>query len=194
MGREGISGAPWHYEQMNKTCQIGSKHCIYLKQQSDLCGCIPSPNYNRKCIGKGYCEDFESLGNTAKSTGDNKVYTYNPQNRGGKYKKKKGANVSLNQKAYSDKKVVKKTEVKEKMNDFPQYNDVKETEKANNFIRLAESRTDKIIKALDVLENLSNKSKYIYTDEQIDKMFAHIEDKVYEAKRTFKGDKKKIKL
>ncbi len=45
----------------------------------------------------------------------------------------------------------------------------KET-KAELFARLAKPRTEKVMKALRILGNCSNRSSYEYTDEQIDKI------------------------
>lgn len=46
---------------------------------------------------------------------------------------------------------------------------VKET-KALLFIRLGTPRIEKVLKALRILGNCSNKSNYEYTEEQVDKM------------------------
>lgn len=45
-------------------------------------------------------------------------------------------------------------------------------------------------KAIETLENLSNKNQYTYTDEQIEKMFNFIEDSLKSAKESFKNQKK----
>lgn len=45
------------------------------------------------------------------------------------------------------------------------------------FVRLAEARTNKIIKGLELLGNLSNKSNYSYSDEDIKKIFKAIDQK-----------------
>lgn len=60
-------------------------------------------------------------------------------------------------------------------------------DKAENFIRLANKRTNKILEDIDILENLSNKNQYTYTDEQVDKMFSAIEESVKFAKERFKN-------
>ena len=47
-----------------------------------------------------------------------------------------------------------------------------------NFVRLAESRTNKILKEIDVLSNLSNRTNYTYTENDVKKFwgnFAKIE-------------------
>lgn len=48
--------------------------------------------------------------------------------------------------------------------------------KTDKFIRLAESRTSKAIKAVLALKPLANKGSYAYTEEQTDEMFAAISD------------------
>ena len=47
--------------------------------------------------------------------------------------------------------------------------------KGENFKRLAENRTNKIINMLHLLGNLSNTSNYEYTDEQVRLMFDTLE-------------------
>lgn len=60
-------------------------------------------------------------------------------------------------------------------------------EKAENFIRLANKRTNKILEDIDILTNLSNRNQYNYTDEQVDKIFSAIEDSLKFAKENFKN-------
>lgn len=57
--------------------------------------------------------------------------------------------------------------------------------KTENFIRLAEARTNKIIDMIELLGNLSNKSNYSYSDEQVDSIFSSIEDALRESKKKF---------
>ena len=45
------------------------------------------------------------------------------------------------------------------------------------FIRLAEARTTKILKSLDLLGNLSNRSNYSYTEDDIRKIFKAINER-----------------
>lgn len=54
------------------------------------------------------------------------------------------------------------------------------------FVRLAEARTNKILKGLDLLGNLSNKSNYSYTDEDLKKIFKAINEKVSDITARFK--------
>lgn len=60
-----------------------------------------------------------------------------------------------------------------------------EDKKSSNFIRLAENRTNKILDMLNLLGNLSNKSNYTYTDEQVKLIFETIEKEVASTKEKF---------
>ncbi len=64
------------------------------------------------------------------------------------------------------------------------------TDKKNNFKRIAENRTNKIIDMLELLGNLSNTSFYEYTDADIEKIFAAIEEQVEKTKNKFSKKKK----
>ena len=57
--------------------------------------------------------------------------------------------------------------------------------KRTKFVRLAEARTNKIIKMLQLLGNCSNTSVYDYTQKDVDKIFAAIEAEVKEARKKF---------
>ena len=64
--------------------------------------------------------------------------------------------------------------------------------KRERFIRIAETRTNKIIDMVQLLGNCSNTSAYEYTDEDIDMIFSAIENAVKEAKRKYsKSDSSK---
>ena len=67
------------------------------------------------------------------------------------------------------------------------------TEREENFRRIAESRTNKIIKAISLLGNLSNKSYYEYTEEQINAIFNAIQNELDEQRGKFneKGNSRK---
>ena len=54
-----------------------------------------------------------------------------------------------------------------------------------NFVRLAESRTNKVLKQIDLLSNLSNKTNYAYTDEDIQKIFSAINKRVKDSEKKF---------
>jgi hypothetical protein len=66
--------------------------------------------------------------------------------------------------------------------------------KKDNFKRIAENRTNKILDMISLLGNLSNTSFYEYTDEQIDTMFDAIQTELDKQREKFskkKGAKKK---
>ena len=58
-------------------------------------------------------------------------------------------------------------------------------QKRENFVRLAEARTNKILEMVRLLGNLSNTSNYSYTKQDVDKIFNTIEKELGEAKRKF---------
>lgn len=64
----------------------------------------------------------------------------------------------------------------------------------NNFVRLAESRTNNILKALDLLGNLSNRSNYTYSDEDVQKIFSALNRKMKEVRYKFDDATKKQKF
>lgn len=57
--------------------------------------------------------------------------------------------------------------------------------KREKFVRLAETRTNKIIDMLQLLGNCSNSSAYDYLQEDVDKIFSAIESEVKEARKKF---------
>lgn len=61
--------------------------------------------------------------------------------------------------------------------------------KRDNFKRLAEARTEKVLAMIDLIGNLSNKSFYEYTDEEVEKIFKAINKSVEENKNKFKKNK-----
>lgn len=72
------------------------------------------------------------------------------------------------------------------------------TTKTENFIRLAEARTNKIIDMIELLGNLSNRSNYSYSTEQVEMIFQSIEETIEETKAKFYKEsvpkKKKFRL
>lgn len=58
-------------------------------------------------------------------------------------------------------------------------------DKKANFVRIAESRTNKIIESITLLGNLSNTSYYEYTTEQIESIFSAIQDELDTQKSIF---------
>lgn len=70
-------------------------------------------------------------------------------------------------------------------------------EKRENFIRLAESRTNKAIDYIELIGNLSNRSYYDYTPEQVDAIFSAIQSTLTAQKRKYSNSlnkKRKFRL
>jgi hypothetical protein len=63
--------------------------------------------------------------------------------------------------------------------------------KRERFKRLAEYRTNEVLKKLKVLANCANRSAYEYTEEEVNKIFSEIERRVRETKAKFHYPKKK---
>ncbi|MCP4653591.1 MAG: hypothetical protein GY858_09470 [Candidatus Omnitrophica bacterium] len=71
----------------------------------------------------------------------------------------------------------------------------KNSEKAERFRKLAEKRTNEVLKKLKILGNCSNRSVYEYSQSDIVKIFSAIDSKIREAKARFRFPKhKKFKL
>jgi len=68
----------------------------------------------------------------------------------------------------------------------------KPNNKKENFKRLASSRTNDVLKRLQVLANCSNRSAYEYSEEDINKIFSTIERAVKDSKTKFHYPKEKI--
>jgi len=60
------------------------------------------------------------------------------------------------------------------------------------FKRLAQYRTNEVLKRLKVLGNCANRSAYEYTEEDINKIFSEIEHKVKEIKAKFHFPKERM--
>ncbi len=67
------------------------------------------------------------------------------------------------------------------------------TEKKNNFKRIAEARTNKILKSISLLGNLSNTSYYEYTPEQIETIFNAIQEELDLQRKKFQKNNTKEK-
>ena len=63
--------------------------------------------------------------------------------------------------------------------------------KRERFHRLAEYRTNEVLKRLKVLGNCANRSAYEYNEEEVGKIFSEIERKVREVKAKFYFPKSK---
>lgn len=66
-----------------------------------------------------------------------------------------------------------------------------QNEKKDNFKRIAEKRTEKILNDLRLLGNLSNTSNYEYSQKDIDKIFDSIENELNYTKSKFNNKKRK---
>lgn len=65
------------------------------------------------------------------------------------------------------------------------------TNKRDRFKRLAQQRTNIVLKRLKVLGNCANRSAYEYTEEEINKIFAAIDRQVKDVKAKFHYSKTK---
>ena len=65
--------------------------------------------------------------------------------------------------------------------------------KKDNFKRIAEKRTNKIIESISKLQNLTNTYFYEYTDEQVEAIFEAIQEELDNQKKIFEDNKKKEK-
>lgn len=156
-----LQGTPWHPEQLHKSCNDGSKYCIYNHK---VCSCVANKkHYHKICVGKGNCEWFEPRTGTPKIYSE-KIYKLN---------KTKDRKESIKQM---------------KTSNNIQNDNLKET-KEEKFLRLSKGRIDKIEEAISNLENLSDKYSYSYTEEQVDKMFDYLEKQLSNAKDRFKNKK-----
>ena len=64
--------------------------------------------------------------------------------------------------------------------------------KRQKFVRLAENRTNKILDMIQLLGNLSSLGTYEYTQQDVDKIFAAIENATREAKKRFSRVETKV--
>ena len=68
-----------------------------------------------------------------------------------------------------------------------------------NFIRLAEQRVNKCIKILDLIGNLSNRTNYTYSEEDVVKIIKSLQNKIKQVESRFEysvknTDKNSFKL
>ena len=59
------------------------------------------------------------------------------------------------------------------------------SEKREKFVKLAESRVNKTLKDVQLIGNLSNRSAYEYSDEDIRKIFKALQESLDKAKQRF---------
>lgn len=69
--------------------------------------------------------------------------------------------------------------------------DIEKFEKHSNFIRLAEARTSRAVKQIQLIRNLANRSKYEYSEAEYTAIIDALSIEVHELKNTF--DKKNNK-
>ena len=67
----------------------------------------------------------------------------------------------------------------------------KETKK-DKFIRVAESRTNKILAMIRLLGNCSSKAVYDYTEQDVKKIFSAIESEIRNAREKFSDHSEKV--
>ena len=63
-------------------------------------------------------------------------------------------------------------------------------DRAQRFKRIATYRTSEVLDKLRLLGNLSNKTNYEYTDEEINKIFSAVESQLKTVKAKFASSKK----
>lgn len=63
--------------------------------------------------------------------------------------------------------------------------------KRDRFIRVAETRTNKIITLMSLLGNCSNKNNYEYTEKDIEKIFKTLDKELSTLKTKFEKESKK---
>lgn len=181
MGREQLQGIPWHEEQLHRTCKDGSTNCLF--NFKGKCDFLPCRFYGYPCKGKGTCGDFESRAGTPKVYSEKTIIIkQNPQNS--KETGKQGESSLKTVKV----KIPYSKEEQSAMNDENELNtkeEVIDESKEEKFKRLSKDRVNKVVKSIETLENLANKNQYVYTDEQVEKMFSFIEDALAKAKESF---------
>jgi len=62
-----------------------------------------------------------------------------------------------------------------------------------NFKRLAQSRVTNVIRTLRILGNLSNTSNYVYTEDQVGKIFAALREELDLVERKFEAGARRAK-
>lgn len=69
-----------------------------------------------------------------------------------------------------------------------------EEDKRERFERLAEKRTNAVLKKLDILANCANRNRYEYDEEDIEKIFKTIRKKVRETQSEFSFEEEEFNL
>lgn len=60
-------------------------------------------------------------------------------------------------------------------------------DKRQKFVDLAEKRVNRLLKEIRLIGNLSNRSNYEFTEEDVRKMFSAIEGEVRQARKRFES-------
>lgn len=60
-------------------------------------------------------------------------------------------------------------------------------DKRQKFIELAEKRVSRLIKDVRLVGNLSNRSNYVFRDDDVKKIFAAIENEIRTARKRFES-------
>ena len=69
-------------------------------------------------------------------------------------------------------------------------NQAQKESRAERFKRVAERRTEAVLRQIRILGNCSNKSTYQYTDQEVSKVFRAVEDQLRITKSRFKVNRK----
>lgn len=64
-------------------------------------------------------------------------------------------------------------------------------EDRSKFVKLASARVTKALKDIQLIGNLSNRSNYDYTDEDVSKIFKALQDEITSCRRKFEQSRKK---
>jgi len=72
--------------------------------------------------------------------------------------------------------------------------DSRQAQKTERFRKLAEARTNNVLKALKILGNCANRSLYDYEDDEARRIFRAINEKIEETKGKFKYSEKEFKF
>jgi hypothetical protein len=64
-------------------------------------------------------------------------------------------------------------------------------EDRTNFVKLAQARVNRTIKDIQLIGNLSNRSNYSYSDEDVTKIFRALNDEIGACRKRFELSKRK---
>lgn len=64
-------------------------------------------------------------------------------------------------------------------------------EDRSKFVKLASMRVSKALKDIQLIGNLSNRSNYDYTDDDVAKIFKALQEEITSCKRKFENSRKK---